>query len=211
MNTAVPAGFVNDDVETPGDEDTPALVLDLLMLLTQRRCGKSFRRLHQSTRTRILRTILKINRDRADAEEILQDVFVVAWDHADRFDPAKGTAMAWLTTIARRKAVSSLRRRSCRLKSLSDASATRDSDEEQAGIACEAAQPPESVARSRAALALHGCIESLHPEHRSSLVMAFFEGLTHAEIAIRMGKPVGTVKTWIRRSMQSMRLPLAAH
>ena len=200
-----------EDANIPGPDarrEDPEFAL--LMTSTQGGCSQSFKRLYELTGPPLLGVILRINRNRDDAEEILQDVFVSAWMRCGQFDVERGSVMAWLASIAHHKAVSSLRHRSARLKSASDSSAQPE-DNECAAIPSEDRQPLASLAQARAASALHACLDALSDDHRCSLVMAFFDDLTHAEIALRLGRPIGTVKSWLRRSMLSMRPLLAEH
>jgi RNA polymerase sigma-70 factor (ECF subfamily) len=131
---------------------------------------------------------LRILRNTAEAEEVIQEVFVQIWRQAERFDPARGSVEAWICTIARSRALDRLRRRTSRRE---------DSDEAIPG----ATDTPKTVE----ALAVRKALESLSPDQRTALELAYYEGLTQSEIAERLGEPLGTVKTRIRTAMIRLR------
>lgn len=132
---------------------------------------------------------LRILRDAADAEDVVQEVFVQVWRQASRFDASRGSPEAWLCTVARTRALDRLRRR---------ASRREDSSES----APAAAVPPP---RSEEGLAVRKALEGLSPDQRKALELAYYEGLTQSEIAVRLGEPLGTIKTRIRTAMIRLR------
>jgi len=131
---------------------------------------------------------LRILRDTTDAEDVVQEVFVQAWRQAARFDPARGSPEAWLSTMARTRALDRLRRRVSR----------REEPDEMA-------PPPSDVPRREEALAVRKALEGLSPDQRQALELAYYEGLTQSEIARRLGEPLGTIKTRIRTGMIRLR------
>jgi RNA polymerase sigma-70 factor, ECF subfamily len=131
---------------------------------------------------------LRILRNTAEAEEVIQEVFVQIWRQAERFDPARGSAEAWICTIARSRALDRLRRRTSRRE---------DSDEAITG----ASDMPRTVE----ALAVRKALDGLSADQRTALELAYYEGLTQSEIAERLGEPLGTVKTRIRTAMIRLR------
>jgi RNA polymerase sigma-70 factor, ECF subfamily len=145
---------------------------------------------------------LRIVRDQSDAEDIVQEVFSQAWRQASRYDPSRGTVVGWLLTLARSRSIDRLRgRRSrpdpsvdeARLRALPDPATPADDQVSWAGQA----------AQIRAAL------EGLSLLQRMAIELAFYEGLTHAEIAERLELPLGTVKTRIRQGLIKLRDRLA--
>ncbi|MEU4425026.1 sigma-70 family RNA polymerase sigma factor [Actinoplanes sp. NPDC024001] len=132
--------------------------------------------------------------NRADAEDVTQLTFVAAWNGRDGFDPQRGTILGWLLGIARRKAVDRLR------------SAARD-DRNTATV--RAQQPPvdtgETPERIVDRLVVADELSRLPDEQRRTLEMAFFDDLTHPQIAAATGLPLGTVKSHIRRGMANLR------
>jgi RNA polymerase sigma-70 factor (ECF subfamily) len=131
---------------------------------------------------------LRVLRDAADAEDVVQEVFVQAWRQAARFDPSRGTPEAWLCTIARSRALDRLRRRAAR--------------REEAG---EQAPPAVATPRNEEALAVRKALDGLSEVQRRALELAYYEGLTQTEIAARLGEPLGTIKTRIRSAMIRLR------
>jgi RNA polymerase sigma-70 factor (ECF subfamily) len=131
---------------------------------------------------------LRILRDRAEAEDAVQEVFVQVWQQAARFDPARGTAEAWLCTMARTRALDRLRRRSSR----------REDPELGDAGSIEAPMTED-------ALAVRAALDALPQDLRKALELAYYEGLTQSEIAERLSEPLGTVKTRIRTAMIRLR------
>jgi RNA polymerase sigma-70 factor (ECF subfamily) len=131
---------------------------------------------------------LRILRDTSDAEDVVQEVFVQAWRQADRFDPARGTPEAWISTLARTRALDRLRRRVSRR-------------EEPAEVAPGTTATPRNVE----VLAVRAALSGLSQNQRTALELAYFEGLTQSEIAQRLGEPLGTIKTRIRTAMMRLR------
>ena len=131
---------------------------------------------------------LRILRDPADAEDVVQEVFVQVWRQAGSFDPGRGSLQAWLCMIARSRALDRLRRRSAR----------REDPEDEAPAPGDSPTPEHTLAVRKALLALP-------EEQRRALELAYYEGLTQSEIAQRLGHPLGTVKTRIRSAMIRLR------
>src|SRR5262245_38521546 len=131
---------------------------------------------------------LRILQSRAEAEDVVQEVFVQVWRQAARFDGRRGNPEAWLCTITRTRALDRLRRRAAR--------------RERTGAA---APPGADVPRPEESLAVRQALGELSPEQRRALELAYYEGLTHAEIARRLGEPLGTIKTRIRTAMTRLR------
>jgi RNA polymerase sigma-70 factor (ECF subfamily) len=145
---------------------------------------------------------LRILQDQADAEDIVQEVFSQAWRQASRYDAARGNVAAWLLTLARSRAIDRLRAKRAR--------PDRTAEEvEPADIADQAVSADlqllsaEQVARVRTAL------DALPLLQRMAIELAYYEGLTHTEIAERLEQPLGTVKTRIRLAMTKLRESLA--
>lgn len=172
-------------------------------------CRPSFARLYALTSPRLFGMILRINRDRADAEELLQEVYVKVWDRCAQFDAGKGPAIFWLTGIAYHGAIDGLRRRQSR-PVISPRSAN-DADDPYAELWSSEPGPPELAIQARGAEAVQRCLRALSFEQRESLMLAFYDGLSHGDIAKKLQRPVGTVKSWLRRSLTEMRPALAGH
>jgi RNA polymerase sigma-70 factor, ECF subfamily len=128
------------------------------------------------------------------ADELTQDVFVAAWSSASRFDPERGALGGWLIGIARHKVVDALRRRERATARI-----------ERAGALADAPSTTTEIDRLAERLALGECLRLLRPEARQAVELAFWSDLTHEQIAARTGRPLGTVKAQIRRSLAAMR------
>jgi len=135
---------------------------------------------------------LRILRNASDAEEVVQEVFVQAWRQAERYDAARGTPEAWISTLARTRALDKLRRRTSRRE-----------------------EPPEAAPGTTATppnvevLAVRKALVGLSAPQRTVLELAYYDGLTQSEIAARLGEPLGTIKTRIRTAMIRLREALA--
>jgi len=141
---------------------------------------------------------LRILRDEADASEVVLDVYRQVWEGAARFDEQRGSAAAWIVTLARSRAIDRRRFRSAHPQ----AAACLDDVPETSSLA----PSPETLAMdSQSSRAIKRALESLPSEQREALELAFFEGLTHVEVADRLGQPLGTVKTRIRSAVIKLR------
>ncbi len=189
-------------------QDWPERSRELSELLARAGLGDraAFARLYERTSGHLFAVILRIQRDRAAAEDLLQEIYVSVWKAAAGFDAARSQPLTWLTSIARNRAIDSLRRQATqpRLES-----ATRDDDDERPDAveaqADEAPGPLDLLGRASQARELSGCMQHLSPPQRQSVAMAFFDGLSHAEIADHLREPLGTVKSWVRRALNTLR------
>ncbi|MGY3128659.1 RNA polymerase sigma-70 factor (ECF subfamily) [Agrococcus sp. UYP33] len=158
---------------------------------------RAFAELYDATSSRVFGLVLRILVDRAQAEEVAQEVYLEAWRQAKRFDPDRGAAISWLLQIAHARAVDrvrasqSQRDRDARI-GVRDTAVPVDMVSEQAEISLEAA-------RARKAL------RELSDTQREAIELAYFDGLTQTEIAERVGAPLGTVKTRLRDGMVRLR------
>ncbi|MBY6204222.1 sigma-70 family RNA polymerase sigma factor [Halomonas denitrificans] len=155
----------------------------------------AFEALYGATAGRILAIVLRLVRDRASAEDVLQNVFVKVWNRSDRFDARRGDGMAWLATMARNEGIDWLR------KHRRDAPSAHDPDELTAGAPSPLAAADRAASRS----ALTECLTALPEVQRSCIRLAFLEGLTHGDLAARLAAPLGTVKARIRRGMARLK------
>jgi RNA polymerase sigma-70 factor (ECF subfamily) len=140
---------------------------------------------------------LRVLQDTAAAEDVLQDIFMQLWRNPGAFDASRGNMAAWLAVIARHRAIDALRRRK------------PEEDFENVIVSVEPDLASDAD-RSRAMAKVREAFDSMAPPQRSALEMAYFEGLTHAEIAQKTGEPLGTIKTRIRTGLLSLRKVLAA-
>ena len=164
----------------------------------------AFGLLYERTSGHLYAVVLRIQRDRAAAEDLLQEVYVNVWKAAAGFDAARAQPMTWLTSIARNRAIDSLRRQATQPQ-LQSSTPDDEHDDVVEGRADEAPGPLDLLGRASEARELNACLQHLSPPQRQSVAMAFFDGLTHAEIAEHLREPLGTVKSWVRRALNSLR------
>lgn len=141
---------------------------------------------------------LRVLSDSSAAEDILQDVFVQLWRNPQAFDASRGSLAAWLTVIARNRAIDQLRKKRPAMEAIDVDSVVSANVDLQ-----------DSAERQQAIEKVRGVLASMPAEQRAALEMAFFEGLTHVEIAGKTGQPLGTVKTRIRSGLLAVRKAFA--
>lgn len=145
----------------------------------------------------------RITGETADAEEVLVDAFAQAWRNASRYDAQRGSVGAWLMTITRTRALDLVRARGRRERAVSGAGA----DPEAAGVGAStwryatSRSAEQSERRRLISIALQG----LSAAQRQAIELAYYEGLSHSEIAEKLGEPLGTVKTRVRLGLQKLR------
>jgi RNA polymerase sigma-70 factor (ECF subfamily) len=144
----------------------------------------------------LLAVLLRILRRRDAAEDALQDVFVSVWQRARQFDPIRGRALAWLVSMARYRAID-LQRATRPAVALSEVSTLEPQLQSQG--------PAESSEMLGTGALLVRCLEQIAAPQRRCLMLAYEEGLTHSEIARAVNEPLGTVKSWVRRSLIALR------
>jgi RNA polymerase sigma-70 factor, ECF subfamily len=139
----------------------------------------------------------RILRDTQAAEEILQDIFFQLWRTASRFDASRGSLPAWLAVIARNRAISRLRRHN-----------PAGGEELLEGTAVSTFNIETAASQQQLMGRVKGALESLPQEQRAAVEFAYFEGMTHSEIARRTGDPLGTVKTRLRSAVETLKRTL---
>ncbi|ARD42306.1 sigma-70 family RNA polymerase sigma factor [Actinomyces gaoshouyii] len=159
---------------------------------------QAFAELYDAWAGRLLALIMRIVIDRAQSEEVLQEVMLEAWRRAPSFDPSRGTARAWLVTMARHRAIDRVR----------SAQAARDREDAWQAYLPDADVTLAEVEERIEAGRVREALDTVGEPHRTTIALAYFTGLTHTEIAKRMGVPLGTVKSRIRDGMAKMRTHL---
>ncbi len=147
--------------------------------------------------TMVYAVALRVLKDPAQAEDVMQEIFLQVWNNPDRFAQGRGSLGAWLAVVARNRSIDFLRQRR----------PTESCDEVVLPAATNLAS---EVERNSMMAKVRGVLKNLPQEQQKSLELAFFEGLTHSEIAARTGDPLGTVKTRIRSALASLRKGIEA-
>ena len=163
-------------------------------------CGRgdrlALRAIYDSESRQMLGVALRMLKRRAVAEEVVQDTFLKIWEAAHRFDGTNGQGRGWLYAILRNRALNVLR-----------GEARLDLIEDYEPFALESTEENAEAAITRLSdeSALKQCLDRLDETRRRLIVLAYTEGLSHGEIAAKLGAPLGSVKSWIRRSLLSLR------
>jgi RNA polymerase sigma-70 factor (ECF subfamily) len=163
----------------------------------------AFGLLYEACVSRIYGLALRITRNAAQAEEVTEDTLWQVWREAPRFDATRGTAMSWLLTIARSRALDSLRARD-------PAESVEDAAELVDAHSANHEGPMDLIHATQTDHALHDALAKLDAQPRQLIALAFFKGLTHDEIAKHTGLPLGTVKSHIRRGINTLKTLLGA-
>ncbi|HMV01472.1 MAG TPA: sigma-70 family RNA polymerase sigma factor [Rhodocyclaceae bacterium] len=159
------------------------------------------RSLYDRTSAHLFGVILRISKRRDLAEELLQETYVSAWHNAAGYDPRQGLPMTWLISIARNKALDQVRSATARR----EIELPRDEEGLERDIPDEGPDPLSLLAAAGDALAVRQCLEAADSRQRQSLALAYYHGLSHSEVAERLESPLGTVKAWIRRGLESLK------
>jgi RNA polymerase sigma-70 factor, ECF subfamily len=155
----------------------------------------AFRLVYEATSLKLYGIVVRILGRRDLADEVLQEVYVRVWQRAGEFDSASGSPITWLATIARNLALDQARRKSPRSIEEFPEVLELPSDD----------NPAATYERSEDLRRLQTCIEGLEPDRKELVLLVYYYGLTREEISGRIGRPVATVKTWLRRSLAQLR------
>jgi RNA polymerase sigma-70 factor (ECF subfamily) len=177
-----------------GEQPAP---LSALLKACSRGDEDAFARVYDASADRLFGLVLRVIRDRAQAEEVLQDAFLDIWRQSARFDEERGSALSWMMTIAHRKAVDRVRS--------AEAQVRRDSAYELRKTGREYDATAEDAHRNIDAQRVRKALQTLTDTQRGALELAYFGGYTHREVAVMLDVPVGTAKTRIRDGLIRMR------
>ncbi len=191
----------------PTTTDWPEKSHELSRLLSRTSLGDraAFATLYDRTSSHLFAVVLRINRDRSQAEDVLQEVYVNVWRAASTFDAAQSQPLTWLTSIARNRAIDGLRRAQSQPQAQHISTSDDEDSDVYTNLADPASGPLEMLSKASDARALSHCMEGLSAQQRQSVALAFYDGLTHAEVASHLGQPLGTVKSWVRRALSSLK------
>lgn len=158
---------------------------------------QAFARLYELTAARLYPVALKIMRRREAADEILQEAFVLMWRKAGQYRPDRGQPLAWMTTVVRNCAIDRIRSET---REPSTGVQWDESLETLFDSSLAAPEVPDYLAAT-----LRSCLERLPESQRKAILLAYYYGLTHEELAARLDSPLGTVKSWVRRGLLQLR------
>ncbi len=161
----------------------------------------AFRALYDQTSSKLFGVILRMIRNRPLAEDLLQDVYLRVWRNARGYSPDAGPPLAWLNSIARNRTIDALRQKNFVQTAYGDDGG--DWYEKIAG-------PRDLEADLMDVAALRHCLGAIEEPSRSCVLLAYYEGYSRDELAARYGKPVGTIKTWLHRSLVALKACLEA-
>lgn len=176
-----------------------AILLQQLLAATARGEQPAFRRLYEATSAHLFGLLLRMLKRRDWAEEALQDCYLKVWQKAETYAPEKGAPLTWLMTVARYRALDLLRMKRPEVEMPEEGEAAPLTFED------ESEDPQARAVEQEGISALQKCMKGLQDEQQRSVLLAYYEGYTHQELAARMQAPLGTVKSWVRRGLQKLR------
>lgn len=159
--------------------------------------------LYDATAARAYAVALRITRDTGSAEEVVSDVYLQVWKTAARYDAARGPVIAWLLVICRSRALDNLRRRD-------DAELHPEPEQLRPDLDRSDSEPFDDFVALERSSRVHAAITLLDDKSKHLLALAFFQGLSHQEIAEHTRLPLGSVKTVLRTAMQKLRATLVS-
>ncbi|WP_208950545.1 sigma-70 family RNA polymerase sigma factor [Rahnella sp. ChDrAdgB13] len=158
---------------------------------------QAFEQLYRLTSPRLFAVALRMLRRHAWAEEVLHDSYITAWNRAGSYNPALSSPMTWLTHIVRNRAIDWMRGSDNQLDELDDDVMNSD--------ASDIDEPLQRLQQDSDAKILAACLAHLPAEQRQSLILAYYQGLSHGEVSSHLQQPLGTIKSWIRRALDHLK------
>jgi RNA polymerase sigma-70 factor (ECF subfamily) len=174
--------------------ERPASDLSRLLLRCAAGDRAAFRAVYDAQAARLHGLALRITGQPSLAADAVHDTFLQIWENAGRFDPARGPAEAWLTSLLRFRAIDLLRKRP---KVVVDDDIQDRPDPDPT--------PMDRLLATTEGERLQHCLSRLDPNQRTAIILAFIQGLSHADLADRLATPLGTVKSWIRRGLTALK------
>jgi RNA polymerase sigma-70 factor, ECF subfamily len=163
----------------------------------------AFEQLYDRHSRSVYGLILRILQQAGTAEEVVQDVFLQLWRNAEHYDESRGPFVPWLFTLARNRALDTLRLKSERQR-------RREEQTEELAPVGSAPEYEKELDQKRRAEKVRALVGSLNPQQKRAIELAYFEGLSHSEIAEALKEPLGTVKSWIRNGLLRLKEGLQA-
>jgi RNA polymerase sigma factor (sigma-70 family) len=187
----------------PAKQAERSALLMALLARTAMADQRAFAELYRLTSSHLYAVALRILRESAAAEEVLQESFISIWNHAGSYVAARSQPYTWLTSIVRNRCLDQLRRRELDTMTIDD-------EDEGMTLRDDGPTPLELLVSGADAMAVKGCVEALEGDQKQALALAFYRGLSHAELAAHLHQPLGTVKSWVRRGLERLKACLDA-
>jgi RNA polymerase sigma-70 factor (ECF subfamily) len=187
---------------TPKDSDNVSSDAMLVHRLLQRDVS-AFEQLYDRHSRIVYALVLRILQQASTAEEVVQEIFLQLWRNAGSYQAARGAFVPWLLTLARNRALDHLRLKSERQR-------RREDQAEEPPLIAAPSEYEAALDEKRRAERVRLLLGSLNPQQKKAIEMAYFEGLSHSEIAAALKEPLGTVKSWIRNGLLRLKEGLQA-
>ncbi|MEP6982272.1 MAG: sigma-70 family RNA polymerase sigma factor [Sphingomicrobium sp.] len=182
-------------VEGLDDANSARSELARLMARVADKDSAAFKSVYERTSAKLYGVALRLLGDEAEAQDVLQEVYILIWRKAALFDLARAGAITWLATLARNKAIDRLRGRR----------APEGDADDAASLADDSPSSLDMLEKAEDASRVRQCLEELEERARTMIRSAFFDGATYPELAEKTGVPLPTMKSWIRRGLQHLR------
>ncbi|MEL6959838.1 MAG: sigma-70 family RNA polymerase sigma factor [Pseudomonadota bacterium] len=174
---------------------TDGQALEALIARIALRDRDAFSKLYDMTAPKLLSVTFRVLKDRAQAEDVMQDAFIKVWNKSDQYRVTGHSPMTWLITIARNTAIDRLRARK----------PEQDIEDVDFQLAASGPSPEQSAIAASEAGRIIACLDELQPDRREAVTGAYLDGHSYKELADRFGIPLNTMRTWLRRGLQSLR------
>jgi RNA polymerase sigma-70 factor (ECF subfamily) len=172
---------------------------ELLIRCATHRDSDAFKQLYDQTSPRLFSLALGILKNKGMAEDILQESYLKIWNSANTYHQGKGKAITWMATVTRNKCLDKLR-------SLKSRPQETETVYEGVEFAAATLEPDELSSVDQGLGQLMSCLEELQAEQKECILLSYYQGYTHQELSEKMEKPLGTIKAWIRRGLEKIRV-----
>jgi RNA polymerase sigma-70 factor, ECF subfamily len=156
----------------------------------------AFERLYAATRSKLFGVALRILRRQDLAEEVIQETYVKIWGSAGQYNPSAASPITWMVAIARNRSIDLLRKRT---------EVSMEEEPEAMNVASESEDPLAKRQMTEELKRLLGCVGTLEPDRQRLVLLAYYNGWSREQLAVKLDKPVNTIKTWLRRSLLEIR------
>jgi RNA polymerase sigma-70 factor (ECF subfamily) len=192
-----PATLLGDGIENHGRNTVSTPDLDVLLHRVAQHDSAAFAKLYDATRSRVYGMVCRVLRDRGYSEETTQDVYLQVWRTAESYDPASGSALAWLLTLAHRRAVDRVR--------AEQAASQRDSRYGAATVERDTDNVTDAVISGEDRQRVAACLNNLTDVQRECIELAYYQGMTYVQVSERLSANLATVKSRMRDALRGLR------